>query len=251
MAMNQEQSSSQEVDYKKYTTQARTCIRGEAFFELLISEYAIPHHIAGAKDLGIDYICEWSHGDRPSGILFAVQVKAFRAESVKITLTESRHRLNELTEHRIENPNLRIDDKTAAYWRGFGVPAFLFAIAVSDDLSEMQCFYRRYTEDLTSNRPMADVKRYDSFFRCSCGTSFSAFADPKAGKGGGFARDLFIDHVRCAYSKGMITFPDPRSMGLNQFSKNSFFSADLYREYKDQLHETYERYQRHLAHRIR
>ena len=45
----------------KFTVQAKTCIKGEAFFESLLAEYAIPHHIQGAKDLGADYLCQWSY----------------------------------------------------------------------------------------------------------------------------------------------------------------------------------------------
>lgn len=58
--------------YKKYTAQAKAGIKGEAFFEALISDYSLPHHIVGSKDLGIDYICEWVYGDKPTGILYAV-----------------------------------------------------------------------------------------------------------------------------------------------------------------------------------
>ncbi|MGH8067350.1 MAG: hypothetical protein ACRERE_19385 [Candidatus Entotheonellia bacterium] len=61
--------------YKRYTIQAKRWIKGEAFFEALISDYSLPHHIVSPKDVGIDYICEWVYGDRPTGILYAVQVK--------------------------------------------------------------------------------------------------------------------------------------------------------------------------------
>ena len=44
-----------EEEYKKYTLQARRGIKGEAFFEALISDYCIPHQIVGPKDIGIDY----------------------------------------------------------------------------------------------------------------------------------------------------------------------------------------------------
>jgi Domain of unknown function (DUF4365) len=44
--------------YKKYTRQAKAGIKGESFFESLISDYPIPHKIFGAKDVGLDFICE-------------------------------------------------------------------------------------------------------------------------------------------------------------------------------------------------
>ena len=56
-------------DYEKYTAQAKAGIKGEAFFEALVSDYSIPHHILGLKDVGIDYLCEWVYGDKPTGIL--------------------------------------------------------------------------------------------------------------------------------------------------------------------------------------
>ena len=70
-------------DYKKYTAQAKAAIKGEAFFETLVSDYSVPHRIKGPKDVGIDYICEWVYGDKPTGILYAVQVKTFSSQNVK------------------------------------------------------------------------------------------------------------------------------------------------------------------------
>lgn len=55
----------------KYRAQAKAATKGEAFFQALVSDYSIPHHIMGQKDIGIDYICEWVYGDQPSGILYA------------------------------------------------------------------------------------------------------------------------------------------------------------------------------------
>jgi len=71
-------------DYKKYTAQAKAAIKGEAFFEALISDYSIPHHVVGLKDVGIDYFCEWVYGDKPTGILYAVQVKTLSKRSVRL-----------------------------------------------------------------------------------------------------------------------------------------------------------------------
>ena len=58
-------------EYKKYTEILARGSKGEAFFESLIVDYAIPHRIARQNDLGVDFLCEWIHGDRPTGILFS------------------------------------------------------------------------------------------------------------------------------------------------------------------------------------
>src|SRR5438034_9967015 len=70
-------------DHKKYTERARRGIKGEAFFESLVVEHAIPHRIARQNDLGIDFLCEWVYGDRPTGILFLAQVKTTSDDVVK------------------------------------------------------------------------------------------------------------------------------------------------------------------------
>ena len=61
---------------KQYTSEARRGIKGEAFFETLIVDHAIPHRIARQNDLGVDFLCEWTHGERPCGVLFTAQVKS-------------------------------------------------------------------------------------------------------------------------------------------------------------------------------
>jgi len=99
-----------EAQHKKYTVQARTGIKGEAFFEALIADYSLPHHIAGSKDIGIDYICEWVYGDKPAGILYAVQVKTFSEKIATPQVIGVESRLNDLGEYRIANSNLTIDD---------------------------------------------------------------------------------------------------------------------------------------------
>ena len=49
--------------------------RGEAYLEFIMSMHCLMHIIAGYKDLGIDYLCEWLVGDNPTRILFGIQVK--------------------------------------------------------------------------------------------------------------------------------------------------------------------------------
>ena len=88
--------------------------KGEAFFESLISEYAIAHKIDGSKDVGLDFLCEWVVGQKPSQLLFGVQVKT--RTNKKIKLVRKRSRLNLLPEYK---SNLAIKSATLEYWKGF------------------------------------------------------------------------------------------------------------------------------------
>jgi len=136
-------------EYKKYTLQARRGIKGEAFFESLVCEYSIPHHVVGPKDVGIDYFCEWVHGDRPTGVLYAVQVKTFSEETAKPKFVRIEKKLNGLENYEIRNPNLRVDESTLRYWLGLGIPVYLFAVVQSvthDEHGEkerLDCYYKR------------------------------------------------------------------------------------------------------------
>src|SRR5260221_10840163 len=112
--------------YKKYTQKARRGIKGEAFFESLIVDHAIPHRIARQNDLGVDFLCEWTCGDRPTGILFSAQVKSTTSKQVTRELV-GKSRLNSLNEYILHGAK-GIDDKTVGYWKGLGLPAFLFLI---------------------------------------------------------------------------------------------------------------------------
>jgi hypothetical protein len=135
----------------KFTVQAKTCIKGKAFFESLIAEYTIPHHIGGAKDLGADYLCERSYDDEPSGILFTAQVKTFTVKGRNkpkslghLTLT-----LNALEAFAIENPNLTIKQPTLDHWKGLGLPTYLFVVVHTGGgqakPDEMAMYYKRFT----------------------------------------------------------------------------------------------------------
>jgi hypothetical protein len=242
----EQQVTPNRAEFKKYSQQAKTGIRGEAYFEMLLSQFAIPHHVTGPKDLGIDYFCEWANGDRPSGVLFAVQIKTFRTTSATISAICSNNRFNNLCEFKITNSALNIEDKTANYWKGLGIPVYLFAIEVSEDMSAMNCYYKRYTPKLTSEKSQQGFVYSTDFFRCNNGTSFLAFATVSENGGhGGFARDLFIDHVRCAYAKGSVAFPNPQDIGLARWSADSYFS-DLYQEYKSQLKSTFNKFKRFM-----
>jgi hypothetical protein len=225
------------ADYKKYTVQAKAAIKGEAFFEALVSDYSVPHHIMGLKDVGIDYICEWVYGDRPTGILYAVQVKTLSAHYVKLEPLGPKKGFNELNEYRIGNPNLHIDERTLQYWRGFGMPVYLFLIVHSEPLhqgGQLDCYYKRFTPVLTTNR----TQKQENFYKVNEGTTFLAFADQQSKKFG-FARDLFIDLIRCSYYKGSISYISPRTIGLEQFPQEDAVFVDLLKEYYGNVYRTY------------
>jgi hypothetical protein len=224
-------------DYKKYTAQAKASIKGEAFFEALVSDYSVPHHIVGPKDVGIDYICEWVYGDRPTGILYAVQVKTLSVRNVRLKNLGRKERYNELEEYEIVNSNLYIDDRTLQYWRGFGMPVYLFVIIYSEPLDQggqLDCFYKRFTVVLTTPR----TQEQENFYKVNNGTAFLAFADQQSKKYG-FARDLFIDLIRCSYYKGSISYISPRTIGLEQFPDEDTVFGDLLMEYHENVYASY------------
>jgi hypothetical protein len=153
-------------EYKKYTIQAKRGVKGEAFFESLVSDYSVPHHIVGPKDMGLDYICEWVYGDRPTGVLFAAQVKTFSEEIAKPRFVEVETGLNGLCKYDIRNPNLRIDDRTLHYWKGFGMPVYLFAVVqrgAEQDEERLDCYYKRFTPILTKD--LGKVDFYSEFYK--------------------------------------------------------------------------------------
>ena len=227
-----------DAKHKKYTVQARTGIKGEAFFEALIADYSLPHHIVGPKDIGIDYICEWVYGDEPTGILYAVQVKTFPERIAKPQHIGVESRLNGLEKYRIANPNLTIGNETLHYWKGFGMPVYLFAVvqtaATEERDEQLDCYYKRFTSVLTSNDQQQDL----DFYKANCGSRFIAFAREDE-KMQGFARDLFIDYMRWAYFKGSIVYLNPRTLGLNQFEEENTVFGDLLEMYREAVCNTY------------
>ena len=230
--------------YKRYTAQAKSGIRGEAFFELLITDYALPHRIVGSKDIGIDYICEWVYGDKPTGILFIVQIKTFASANPKPKYVGINQNYNGLEQYQIHHKILEIDPRTLQYWKGLGIPAYLFVVVQKANGEEMSCFYRRYTHPLTAISADPSGKYYEGFYKVNKGTSFLAFKDPEK-RIQGFARDLFVDHVRWSYAKGLITYLDPGSMGLNQFQTDAVF-IDLFKDYENQIRSTHSKTSHYL-----
>ncbi len=232
-------------EYKQVTAQAKAGIKGEAFFESLVSDYSLPHHIVGSKDLGIDYICEWVYGDRPTGILYAVQVKTLSQQNVKTNDLGPDPR-NQLHKYRIKHKRLEINGRTQQYWRGLGMPVYLFVIVYSESHGQggrFDCYYKRFTPILTTNTTQEQV----DFYKVNDGTTFLAFADRNERRDG-FARDLFIDLMRCSYSKGSISYISPRTIGLEQFPEEDAVFGELFEEYRENIRITYDKTRMFLEH---
>jgi hypothetical protein len=228
--------------YKKYTRQAKAGIKGESFFESLISDYSIPHKISGAKDVGLDFICEWVFEDKPSGVLFGVQIK---------TLSDKRTRpkpfgisaLNGLEQYKIGSSKLRVDESTLTYWKAFGLPIYLFAILLEGKGEEemLNCYYKRFTPILTERS--SQDKEY--FYKVNSGRNIFLAFKSSGKKSDGFTRDLFIDYTRWNYFKGSITYLNPRILGLQEFPEEGVF-VDLFAEYYQKIISTYNRTTQYL-----
>lgn len=203
-------------DYKKYTESARRGIKGEAYFESLVVDHAIPHRIARQNDLGIDFLCEWICGDRPSGILFLAQVKTTTSCSVKPQFV-SQSRLNDLCTYTLTGAD-KVDERTINYWKGLGLPAFLFIVIEdrSNGSGSLNCYYKRCTPLLDGHASPEDNNGTKVFYWGNDKAKFPAFADPN-NETGGFARDLIVDYARLSYSKGHIVELTPIQLGFWPF----------------------------------
>jgi hypothetical protein len=235
----------EDEEFKSYTKQARRGIQGEAFFESMICSFAVPHQVVGHKDLGIDYFCEWVHGDKPTGILFAMQVKAFPENAAKIESRGEDQKYNGLEKYQIRNANLKIEKKTLLYWRALALPLYLFAVVEhmnGQGEARLDCYYKRYTPILTGHDIPEDYEYTQGFYKVNRGSQFLAFKKEGAL---GFARDLFIDQVRWSYYKGLLSYPYPSEMGLSQFPDKGVFS-DLYQTYCEKIRSVQEQTQEYL-----
>ncbi|HKI30470.1 MAG TPA: DUF4365 domain-containing protein [Gemmataceae bacterium] len=214
-------------NYKRYTESARRGIKGEAFFESLIVDNAIPHRIARQNDLGIDFLCEWTYGDRPRGILFSAQVKATTSDRVKCE-PAGKSELNGLAKYTLTGAD-KVDERTINYWKGLGLPAFLF-IVIEDTLnsaSRLNCYHKRYTPLLADCASADDKNGTTSFYQVNNEATFLAFADPEK-EIGGFARDLIIDYATLSYSKGHVVQLTPSQLGFWPFPNKANPDAARY-----------------------
>lgn len=226
--------------HKSFSLRTKHGIKGEAFFESLIVEFALPNHIVGSKDLGLDYFCEWVHGDNPTGILFAVQIKTFEiGKKIKPKLIKTLSDNNWLEQYRIVNTHFRINPETLNYWKRLGIPIYLFAVTLDDKTNGNDCYYKRFTPILTEdNLALGSYDPYSEFYKVNDNNRFLAFKHNEK-RVGGFTRDLFIDYIRCNYYKGTITYLNPRDIGLNQFPEKDAVFGELVEKYRNKISSTY------------
>lgn len=129
-----------------------------------------------------------------------------------------------------------------------GIPVYLFAIIQSKVGSKgerLDCYYKRFSNQLTKAIDYSSINFYDQFYKVNNGAAFIAFKDENK-RVQGFARDLFIDHVRWCYFKGSITYLSPRALGLEQFTEDGIF-GDLFEDYQDQITSVYKKIGQYLA----
>jgi hypothetical protein len=79
-------------DYKKYTESTRRGIKGEAFFESLVVDHAIPHCIARQNDLGIDFL----YKTNPDAVYYFGELVARHRKKIKATCEWMTDLLNRL-----------------------------------------------------------------------------------------------------------------------------------------------------------
>lgn len=219
----------------KYIKNKQIGNKGEAFFESLISEYAIAHKIDASKDVGIDFLCEWVYGERPTQLLFGVQVKT-RSNKQMRPVNNKRSKLNLLMEYKT---NLKIKEETLNYWGGFDFPVFLFLLNINGKNKEnIGCYYKRYT-------PIVHKKAKENnevFYKVNDKNEFLAFKHEKRFCGG-FCRDLFFDHLRCQHNKGMLSGINPQDLGLTYWRADVLYEG-VFDNYKEKIKDTLEKYKR-------
>jgi len=146
---------------------------------------------------------------------------------------------NNLEIFEINNSNLKINDSTMEYWRGLAIPVFLFAIAEDLDVKMMTLYYKRYTPILTATSLHSDWLLW-WILQASDGHHFLAYANNEA-KSFGFARDLFIDYMRCTILESSISYFSPRTIGLEQFPEEDAFFGELFEDYRENICTMYDK----------
>jgi hypothetical protein len=86
----------------------------------------------------------------------------------------------------------RVEERTFNYWKGLGLPAFLFCVVENLADGRLDCYNKRYTPLLDGFPDSDDEIGSKAFYQVSSGTSFLAYADRQS-EIGGFARDLIVD----------------------------------------------------------
>jgi hypothetical protein len=199
--------------------------RGEAYLEFIMSRHCLMHKIAGYKDVGIDYRCEWLVEDSPTRILFGIQVKTSDISNVELKPLGRNKGLNGLNKFEFAKtiPSWKIKPETINYWFGFEIPLYLFFVLRSN--SSFNCYYQRLTPILhkKDKEKAADkIQNYkgNELYKANDEKNeFRAIID-RGAKDGGFARDLFIDSVRCSYYTGSVKYRDAHEFGLKGWEGN-------------------------------
>lgn len=221
----------------KYLKSKQTGNKGEAFFESLISEYAIVHKIDGSKDVGLDFLCEWVYGEKPTQLLFGVQVKTRTNLSPKLINKRSKRNLLSIYKIPIHKNNLDIKKETLNYWKGFDFPVFLFLNCING--KDVDCYYKRYTPLLHNVEKESSAE----FYKVNDGNKFLAFIH-ESNFCGGFCRDLFFDYLRCQHDKGMLSGVNPQDLGLSYWKFDALYKG-VFDDYKKQIRETFDKYKKY------
>jgi hypothetical protein len=216
----------------KYIANQQLGNKGEAFFESLVSEHALVHKIDRSKDMGFDFLCEWVFGESPSRLLFGVQVKTRSGLNVAERHTS---KLNGLIEFQIDRPPA-VRKSTLDYWKGFDFPIFLFLIEFTRGGTRV--FYKRFTPILHNTIKEGE----ECFYLVNDANTFHAFVNRSDGRTGGFCRDLYIDHLRCQYQKGILRGIDPNNLGLRGYNSRTIFT-DVVAKYRGKIEHTLDEYE--------
>ena len=219
--------------------------RGEAFLEFIMSKHCLMHKIAGYKDIGIDYICEWLVEDSPTRILFGIQVKTSDKNDVKLEDLGRHKGMNGLQKFKFASniPSWEIKETTVNYWFGFDIPLYLFFVVKNN--SNFDCYYQRLTPKLHKNdkkKARQEIQNYkkNEIYKANDGSEFRAIID-RGKQDEGFARDLFFDSVRCAYYSGSLKYKAGSEFGLKGWDKDTTYVTILGEEecpYIDRVEES-------------
>ena len=225
--------------------------RGEAYLEFIMSKHCLMHKIAGYKDIGIDYLCEWLVENNPTRILFGIQVKTSDINNVELNNLGRNKGLNGLEQFEFAKtiPSWKIKLETINYWFGFEIPLYLFFVLKTD--SSFNCYYQRLTPILhkkDQDKAVEEIQNYknNALYQANDDKSeFRAIVDRRGrdgrGKDGGFARDLFFDSIRCSYYTGSLKYRYPRDFGLKGWEGNGTYAdilGELDRPYIEKVGES-------------
>ena len=207
--------------------------RGEAYLEFIMSKHCLMHKIAGYKDIGIDYLCEWLVGDSPTRILFGIQVKTSDMSGVELKHLGRHKNMNGLEKFKFSKtiPNWDINSNTINYWFGFEIPIYLFFVLKNN--SDFKCYYQRLTPILhkkDKEKAVEEIQNYknNEIYKANDENSeFRAIVDRRGkdgrGKDGGFARDLYFDSVRCSYYTGSVKYRNSLEFGLKGWEGDGIY----------------------------